>query len=70
MAKTIFSQMLPKSTPTTKDAKLLYTERIARIDKTFPTANDKDKTINSDSCQMLKTVAKALFDRDLPGGKK
>jgi hypothetical protein len=70
MANTIFRQLLPKTTPTTKDAKLLYTERIARIDKTFPTSNDKDKTINSDSCTMLKAVAKMLFDRDLPGAKK
>jgi hypothetical protein len=69
-ARTIFALLLPKSTPSTKDAKLLYTERIARIDKTFPTSNDKDKTVNSDSCQLLKTAAKSVFDRDLSGAKK
>jgi hypothetical protein len=68
--RTIFSQLLAKSTPTTKDAKLLYTERIARIDKTFPVASDKEKTVNTEACTLLKTVAKSLFDRDLPGGKK
>jgi len=69
-AKMIFTLLLPKSTRTTKDAKLLYTERIARIDKSFPTSNDKDKTVNSDSCQLLKAAAKSLFDRDLSGSKK
>jgi hypothetical protein len=69
-AKMIFTLLLPESSATTKDAKLLYTERIARIDKSFPTSNDKDKTVNSDSCQLLKTAAKSLFDRDLSGAKK
>lgn len=68
--RAIFNLMLAKSTPTTKDAKFLYTERIARIDKTFPTANDKDKNVNSESCTQLKSIAKLLFDRDLAGAKK
>jgi hypothetical protein len=69
-ARSIYSLQLNKATPTTKDAKLLYTERLARIDKTFPVASDKEKTANTESCTLLKTVAKNLFDRDLPGGKK
>jgi hypothetical protein len=68
--RAIFTQLLPTTTPTTKDAKLLYTERLARIDKTFPAGSDKEKSVNGESCTMLKTMAKSLFDRDLPGGKK
>jgi hypothetical protein len=69
-ARAIFLLVVPKSTPTTKDAKLLYTERLARIDKTFPVTSDKEKTANTESCALLKLAAKNLFDRDLPGGKK
>src|SRR5262249_51196019 len=42
-ARLIYTQALVKATPTTKDAKLLYTERLARIDKTFPVTSDKEK---------------------------
>ncbi len=69
-AKAIFSALLPKSTPTTRDAKLLYNERLARIDKTFPVTSDKEKTINTEACAVLKSAAKGLFDRDLTGEKK
>lgn len=69
-ARLIYGQLLPKATPTTKDAKVLYTERLARIDKTFPVISDKDKNSNTESCAVLKAAAKNLFDKDLPGGKK
>ena len=36
----------------------------------FSTSNDKDKTVNSEAGTLLKTVAKNIFDKDLPGGKK
>jgi hypothetical protein len=68
-ARLIYTQALGKATPTTKDAKLLYTERLARIDKTFPTTSDKEKSINIEACTLLKSAAKAVFDKDLPGGK-
>jgi len=69
-ARSIYTLLLPKATPTTRDAKVLYTERLARIDKVFTTSNDKDKTVNSEASTLLKTVAKNIFDKDLPGGKK
>jgi len=68
--RAIFSQLLPKTTSTTRDAKLLYTERIARIDKVFSVTSDKEKSANTESCTLLKALAKSVLDRDLPGGKK
>jgi len=69
-ARLIYSQILGKATPTTKDAKLLYTERLSRIDKTFPVSSDKEKSSNTESCTVLKAAAKTLFEKDLPAGKK
>jgi len=69
-ARVIYNQTLGKATPTSKDAKLLYTERLSRIDKTFPVTSDKEKSSNTESCAVLKTAAKTLFEKDLPGGKK
>jgi hypothetical protein len=68
-AKMIYMQTLPKATPTTKDAKLLYTERLARIDKSFPVVSDKEKSVNTESCTLLKWAAKSLYDKDLPPKK-
>ena len=69
-ARVIYNQTLGKATPTSKDAKLLYTERLSRIDKTFPVTSDKEKSSNTESCAVLKTAAKTLFEKDFPGGKK
>jgi len=69
-AKVIYNQLLGKALPTTKDAKLLYTERLARIDKTFSVTNDKEKTSNTESSNLLKAAAKAMFEKDLAAGKK
>jgi hypothetical protein len=68
-ARTIFAAQLLKSVPTTKDAKIIYNERLVRIDKSFPITGDKT-TANTEACTVLKNAAKSLFDRDLPGGKK
>jgi hypothetical protein len=69
-ARLIYNQVLGKTTPTSKDAKLLYTERLSRIDKTFPVTSDKEKSSNTESCAILKAAAKTLFEKDLSGGKR